>query len=425
MSGPENERTPGADQRAGGAEDRNHHHHPDSESIPRPDVRGDEKGLLPDTGAALDFLDHWCGDGLRVLTAIPLNGSKTTTATFGAGDSERMAEWIDARQGRQNIYFTVNRVFERVLREYDPAPSVIVDSGGGYQGFWLLDAPVVMEGERGDEARHLPVEDRNRRIEVALGGDNCHNIDRIMRLPGTVNLPGEKKRKKGRTPRVARVIFADWSLRYRLADFAPLANAANSGAGSEAVPVTASPARDVSLESLPEAVTDRTRMLIENGDDPDKPFPSRSEAVFAVVCDLCRANVPDDLILGILTDPKYPISAHVKENGELTYARRQIERAREVVKDAFECDKDGNPYRNSQHNIRLAIRKLGASVRLDEFSGRELVTGLDGFGPMLDEAAATEMWLKADARRHSLCQGGWRVDADCRCPARSTTRHKI
>ena len=154
----------------------------------------------------------------------------------------------------------------------------------------------------------------------------------------------------------------------------------------------------MSLESLPEAVTDRTRMLIANGDAPDKPFPSRSEAVFAVVCDLCRADVPDDLILGVLTDPNYPISAHVLENGGLKYAQRQIERARKVVNDAFECDKDGNPYRNSQHNIRLAIRKLGASVRLDEFAGRELVSGLEGFGPMLDEAAATEMWLKADAR---------------------------
>lgn len=82
----------------------------------------------------------------------------------------------------------------------------------------------------------------------------------------------------------------------------------------------------------------------------------------------------------------------------MTYARRQLERAKEAVNDSFECDKDGRPLNNSQRNIRLAIRKLGPTVRLDEFAGRELVDGLDGFGPMLDEAAATELWLKTDAR---------------------------
>jgi len=366
MSGPENESTPGAGQRAGGAEDRNHHHHPDNASILPGDDRSDEKGLLPDTGAALDFLDHWCGDGPRVLTAIPPDGGKTATATFGAGDRDRMAEWIDARQGRQNIYFTVNRVFgpvnskpkkshieaaialhvdvdprageplaaereraERVLREHDPAPSVIVDSGGGYQGFWLLDAPVVMEGERGDEARHLPVEDRNRRIEVALGGDDCHNIDRIMRLPGTVNLPGEKKRKKGRTPRVARVIFAHWSLRHRLADFEPLAKAATATAKTGPVRAVTAVA-DVDVSALP--VSDRVKALIVTGDDPDDPgrWEDRSRLVLYVLCAMIRAGVSDAEMKAVILDPDFAVSAHVLEQkGADRYADRQIARAHE------------------------------------------------------------------------------------------------
>ena len=33
----------------------------------------------------------------------------------------------------------------------------------------------------------LFVESLNRGIERAFGGDNCHNIDRILRLPGTAN----------------------------------------------------------------------------------------------------------------------------------------------------------------------------------------------------------------------------------------------
>jgi hypothetical protein len=31
----------------------------------------------------------------------------------------------------------------------------------------------------------------------------------------------------------------------------------------------------------------------------------------------------------------------VNENGGLTYARRQLERAKEAVNDSFECDKEG------------------------------------------------------------------------------------
>lgn len=160
----------------GGGEDRSRHHHPDGTSIPGPATGADQKDLLPDTDAAVAFLDHLCGDGLRVLTSIPPDGGRTATATFRADERDKLRAWIDERQGVQNIYFTVNSVFgpvttkpnngavsairalhvdvdprpgepldaereraERVLRAYRPEPTVIVDSGGGFQGFWLLD----------------------------------------------------------------------------------------------------------------------------------------------------------------------------------------------------------------------------------------------------------------------------------------------
>ncbi len=31
------------------------------------------------------------------------------------------------------------------LRDFDPAPSIIVDSGGGWHGYWLLDKPFMLE----------------------------------------------------------------------------------------------------------------------------------------------------------------------------------------------------------------------------------------------------------------------------------------
>lgn len=43
-------------------------------------------------------------------------------------------------------------------------------------------------------------------IAKALGGDNCHNVDRLLRLPGTINMPNAKKRAAGRVPTLARII---------------------------------------------------------------------------------------------------------------------------------------------------------------------------------------------------------------------------
>jgi len=46
----------------------------------------------------------------------------------------------------------------------------------------------------------------NRQLELVLEGDHCHNIDRIMRLPGTWNIPNAKKRAAGRVERMARIV---------------------------------------------------------------------------------------------------------------------------------------------------------------------------------------------------------------------------
>jgi len=265
MSGGDEGRTPGAGQQTGGAgENGNDHPNIIPETIPADAAGTDQKDLLPDTPAALDFLDRWCGSGQRVLTSIPPGGGRTTTATFTAEDRDKMAAWIDERQGRQNIYFTVNEVYGPVnskpnkgavsairalhvdvdpragepierererawtqLRSYHPAPSVIIDSGGGLQAFWLSDREVPVGGSaelarlvwRNDEPNergalndaervvmnaHLAglfeaVEGRNFKVEADLQADNCHNAERIMRLVGTVNVPGKKKAANLRT----------------------------------------------------------------------------------------------------------------------------------------------------------------------------------------------------------------------------------
>ena len=387
MSGGSEERPPLGT--GGAGEDRAGHQNITGDSLPRDAAGAYQNSLGPDTGAALDFLDHLCGDGLRVLTSILPDGGRTTTATFAPRDRDRMAAWIDERQGVQNIYFTVNALYgpvtskpnkgavsairavhvdvdprpgepldaereraERLLREFDPAPTVIIDSGGGFQGFWLLDeeCPVggsaelarlfrrgAQPGARGaltdaereevdaHEARLWEVvEARNLKVEANLQADACHNADRIMRLPGTVNLPGDKKRKKGRTARVASVVFDDWARRHRLEDLAPAPKpSGNVGATRRAV--TERPAVGVDLDALP--VDDLCRRVIVNGHDPDNPTRwdgaldpdgtwrgDRSKAVFWVACEMARRGCSEAHMLGVLLDPDLAISCPIPDD---------------------------------------------------------------------------------------------------------------
>ncbi len=75
-----------------------------------------------------------------------------------------------------------------LLRSYGPPPTAIVWSGGGFQAFWRLSDIIVVNGE---PDLMLPAERRRQWIAKAFNADACHNADRIMRLPGTINVLGK------------------------------------------------------------------------------------------------------------------------------------------------------------------------------------------------------------------------------------------
>jgi putative DNA primase/helicase len=99
-----------------------------------------------------------------------------------------------------------------MIEDFRPRPSVVVDSGGGYQCFWRLETSVAVNGN------YAELEMWNRRLEADLGGDACRNLDRIMRVPGTINIPNKKKRDAGRTEALAGIV---WTIdeTYSLDDF--------------------------------------------------------------------------------------------------------------------------------------------------------------------------------------------------------------
>lgn len=324
------------------------------------------------TSEAIQFLQGWSPEGDWQLTAIVPDG-KITTATFrGEARAQEARAWIEERQGRENLYFTVNPLLrpmnskpkkadmrgmaalhvdidprvgepmeaeraraEKLLRGFTPPPTVIIDSGGGFQGFWLLDQEVRTDGS---EDRAAELEAYNLQLEVLMQADACHNIDRIMRLPGTVNVPNAKKRKKGRQPSLARVVDCDWTRTYSLKQFTPAARVQSPGAGGGPEVKISGNLASVDLDDLPPGVTLRTKALIVNGDDPDDPtrYGSRSEALWGVLCELIRGGCSDDQIAAIILDKDYGISGHVLDQPRpQQYAARQIQRAREEAIDPW------------------------------------------------------------------------------------------
>ncbi|WP_257539598.1 RepB family DNA primase [Sphingobium sp. CFD-1] len=214
------------------------------------------------------------------------------------------------------------------LDAFSPPPSIVIDSGGGVQALWLLDEPLFIGGHvpRAEEA-----ECYNRHLEIAFEADSCHNVDRILRLPGTINW----KRKPGREPRLANLLQFHNERVYSLAEFtaAQPRNVAPT-TGQATVQLDGIPAPLASLDELPPAVTPRTRMLIVQGCDPDDElrYDSRSEVTFAVVCEMVRAGCKDEQIAAVLLDPDMGISAHtMAQKRPLDYAARQIARARAEV----------------------------------------------------------------------------------------------
>lgn len=64
----------------------------------------------------------------------------------------------------------------------------------------------------------------------------------------------------------------------------------------------------------------------------------------------------------------------------------------------FDRNDAGAIVANSQHNVRVALDALGASVSYDEFADKIRIEGLKGFGPYLEDAALSRFYLRIDSR---------------------------
>ncbi len=338
--------------------------------------------MSSDETTALNFLLKWRPQGSWVLSSIHPETSKVTTRTFKPESQAAALQWLNENNGKNNLYFHVNtttkdlsiKANKGVMESGDwlhidvdpaegkdikeeqesalaklthklpngiPPPTVIIFSGGGYQGFWKLKTPVVVGG---DIKKCEDFELYNKRLEQVFDADRCHNIDRIMRLPGTVNIPTITKLKKGRVRVNAELLVFDESRVYDISDFkkAREVQVKGSAGGDYGIKVNISgntpPIMD--LNELDKhcaegkKLSPTVKMIISQGKDVDNPKEgdnSRSAWVFHVVCAMVNAGIPDDIIFSVLTDPEYKISESIieKRGAVEKYAIRQIKRAKE------------------------------------------------------------------------------------------------
>lgn len=376
------------------------------------EVKGDSK-------AAIDFLRHWAPDSPWVLNAIDPERKKGLIAqSFNQDTADKALAFIEHWNGKRNLYFMVNvprkpmftkaekadvgfmqalhvdvdpvnppkdasptelelhyadehaRIVQ-ALNAYEPKPSVVLFSGGGYQGFWLLrEAVEIDEPTETLKEPWAALEAYNRTPEKALGGDHCFNIDRIMRLPGTVNLPDAKKKLKGRTPALARLVSADWDAVYELANFEPYVEPPKGKGKRSAGKKRGATKKD-----------DWVERVLTNGPDHEGPRAfggDRSRALWAVCCTLVRRQWSDEDIIEAILNKDNKLSEHVHaQTNPRKYAERQTAKAREAVGEDYARD-DKDKIILCQANIRMAFNMLEVQLSHNAFARKDMIEGPRG-----------------------------------------------
>src|SRR6516165_619476 len=159
----------------------------------------------------VSFLEQLRPNGPWVLTAIlPDGGAATITVTTHT--AAEVDAFLCEHNGKRNLYYSTNptktamtkkaaktRYLGQLNGPFEPKPTAIVDSGNGIQCLWRLAQRIELSADGANIIED--VEARSAALMFRLGAKpGTQNIDRILRLPGTTNLPTKAKRERGRVP---------------------------------------------------------------------------------------------------------------------------------------------------------------------------------------------------------------------------------
>lgn len=206
--------------------------------------------------------------------------------------------------------------WEHVVRLV-PHPSMVVSSGGGFHLYWLLAEPVRLAGQT--EVQWC--EEVMFGLASATGGDTAAcEVARLLGLPGTYN-PGRPPDRVYDPPVLRRIVHADLSLRYSVADLSRFRRARPHAPP----PPTPQPV-EVDVESL--RVSQRIRELIRSGWYRGCGYASRSELDAAVVAAMLAGGHTDDEIVSVFSQYAVGEKFRQKADDGLRYLRLTIDRMR-------------------------------------------------------------------------------------------------
>lgn len=97
------------------------------------------------------------------------------------------------------------------------APNVLIDSGGGYHAYWLLNKPRRISD---DFTLDLYKSYQRRWVELVGSDPDSKDLARVLRVPGSYNYKYDE-------PLEVKVMYADWDMPYELTDLVRLLPAEN------------------------------------------------------------------------------------------------------------------------------------------------------------------------------------------------------
>lgn len=321
-----------------------------------------------------DQLDAWLENNKNANCYFTLNQSAVIGRKPKAKEITKIVGFyvdIDPQnEGTGDALYEERAEILRRLNNYDPAPSLIIDSGNGYQAIWLLEKPIPIGEEQG-QITSTDASLINMALAEDLGGDSVQNIDRLLRLPGTANVPNPRKREKGRIITRSTYIAVNRPNRYTLADFRQSDRVILDEAEISTTPI--STAARVQLGRLRAQYphlhekyweTVLHKQPLNYTERPDGKN-SRSDHLQRCLWAMMRAGIPNEVIKSILLDKDFPISENVYYQNRTTQrppeqqADRWIHYCRAFVDkiaamDATSRFREENGRDTSAHSLEMA-----------------------------------------------------------------------
>lgn len=232
-----------------------------------------------------------------------------------------------------------------------PPTATMIWSGNGFHLLW------TSEGASADECEEV-----NLRLVHAFGGDkNCWNLDRLLRVPGTINYPTAAKRKAGRTECLALLLEHRDDVSCSVATMLDALPAApHEPRKADAADVTLGPYKPTPIDELKRKPSPGLLAMLTADQVPGE----RSEKCMAVAKRMLDEGYTRADVAGVMSCQDNPITAHV-------FDQRDWQRAAERI--AIRAE--GPPKPDDVFDPLEPLPAGASLVPLDTVRGLEVVSG--------------------------------------------------